>query len=108
VTRETTNGLPPEPGYENASAPAPIEASTGQHKSYWILSEEERKQGWIRPLRKTYRHTKCGAVTSMGLGLCETYAKQPGYYSHTFCVGCRDHLPVAEFVWTVDGEVVGS
>lgn len=29
-------------------------------------------------------------------------ATNPHYYSHTFCVGCRDHLPISEFVWEPD------
>lgn len=44
----------------------------------------------------------CGAVTTMGLDLCETYARDPKYYGSTFCVGCRTHLPVGNdgvFVW---------
>lgn len=52
----TTNGLPPEPGWENKGAPAPIDPKTGQHKAYWILSEEERAKGFVRPLRFTYKH----------------------------------------------------
>ncbi len=43
----------------------------------------------------------------MGLALSETYARNPKFYSSTFCVGCNTHLPVGEFVWE-DGEVVGT
>lgn len=50
----------------------------------------------------------CGATTSMGQALSETYARQPSFYGATFCVGCNRHLPVAEFVWTADGQQVGS
>lgn len=50
----------------------------------------------------------CGVVTSMGLALCETYARSPDFYGATFCVGCSEHYPVGEFVWDVDGTVVGS
>lgn len=104
----TTDGKPPREGYENATAPAPIEPTTGQHEAYWVLSEEDRKKGWVRPLRRKYIHKMCGTVTSMGLALCETYAKNPGFYSHTFCMGCNDHLPVSEFTWDEDGAEVGS
>lgn len=50
----------------------------------------------------------CGVVTTMGLPLCETYARRPDFYGSTYCVGCRMHRPVAEFRWDEDGQVVGS
>lgn len=50
----------------------------------------------------------CGTSTIMGLALCETYARNPTFYGATYCVGCRKHLPISEFTWDEDGEVVGS
>jgi hypothetical protein len=50
----------------------------------------------------------CGAGTKMGRDLSESYAREPKFYGATFCAGCRTHLPVAEFRWEPDGEVVGS
>jgi hypothetical protein len=54
----------------------------------------------------------CGTVTSMARPLCETYARDPSFYGATYCVTCRRHLPVREFVWVeadgTDGPVVGS
>ena len=50
----------------------------------------------------------CGSVTTMGRALSETYARDPKFYGATFCCACNRHLPVAEFVWTADGETVGS
>lgn len=50
----------------------------------------------------------CGAETTMSLALCETYARNPGFYGATYCVRCEKHLPVGEFRWSEDGEVVGS
>jgi hypothetical protein len=81
---------------------------TGQHETYLVLSEEERAKGFVRPLRRSYVHDKCGAVTLMGLALCETYARDPFFYGATFCVGCNGHYPVEQFKWDEDGEVVGS
>lgn len=157
----TTDGKPPAPGLETAAAPQPIGAS-GQHGAYWVLNEEERSKGFVRPVRRSYRHVGpegpkyplrdldddekeryrqfgyvkyeaypedpesslcgrywtqaqldgagkgCGTVTTMGLALCETYARDPHYYGSTFCCGCGTHLPVGEFRWTEDGELVGS
>lgn len=54
--RETTNGQPPAPGCEDGPAPQPIDPLTGQHGAYWILSEEERAKGFVRPVRTTYVH----------------------------------------------------
>jgi hypothetical protein len=44
----------------------------------------------------------------MGRSLSETYARDPSFYGATFCVHCNKHFPVAEFVWTADGQQVGS
>lgn len=52
----TTDGQPPREGHENASAPAPINPSTGQHAAYWVLSEAERAKGFVRPVRTSYKH----------------------------------------------------
>ena|SRR6185369_5389237 len=83
-------------------------AETGQHEGYVVLCPDERAKGFVRPYRDAYRHTSCGSVTTMGRALSETYARQPTFYSHTFCVNCNRHLPVAEFTWTLDGQQVGS
>lgn len=52
----------------------------------------------------------CGTVTTMNREIAETYAREPGYYGATYCVGCREHLPVGEhgeFEW-LDGTKVGT
>jgi hypothetical protein len=80
----------------------------GQQEKYLVLSDEERAKGFTRPLRRSYVHTKCGTETTMGLGLCETYARDPNFYGATFCVGCKSHFPVSEFIWSEDDMPVGS
>ena len=82
--------------------------NSGQNEKYLILSVEERAKGFVRPVRRSYIHAKCGTETTMGLALCETYARNPKFYGATFCAGCRNHVPVGEFTWTEVGEVVGS
>lgn len=102
VISSTTDGLAPRPGFETGPAPAPIDPASGQHEAYWVLSQEERAKGFVRPVRRSYRHLSCGAVTTMGTALAETYARDPDYYGSTFCVRCRGHFPVGpsgEFVW---------
>lgn len=79
-----------------------------QHEVYLVLSEEERAKGFVRPLRRSYIHEKCGAKTSMGLALCETYARDPQFYGSTYCTNCSMHLPVGDFKWSEDGAVVGT
>lgn len=52
----TTSGRPPDPDYaELNNAPEEIDSS-GQHKSYYILCEDERRKGFVRPVRRTYIH----------------------------------------------------
>lgn len=84
------------------------EGDTGQHSSYVVLCEEERRKGFVRPYRDAYKHLTCGAVTTMGRSLSETYARDPTFYGATFCCQCNAHFPVAQFVWTADGAPVGS
>lgn len=68
-----------------------------------MLSEEERAKGFVRPVRTSYKHTTCGAVTTMGRALAETYARDPWFYGGTFCCTCSMHRPLTEFRW-LDGE----
>lgn len=104
----TASGRPPE---QAGSAPAPIDPATGQHGDHWVLSEEERAKGFVRPVRDKYKHLKCGGLTRMPTTIAETYSRQPSFYSSTFCVDCRAYLPVGEageFVWLDDGTKVGT
>ncbi len=100
--RRMTDGSPEAPDHRELRP-------DGMQKGYIVLSAEERARGFVRPVRRTYVHQKCGVATTMGLALAETYARDPHFYSGTFCVGCRAHFPVGpdgEFVWD-DGEKVG-
>ncbi len=81
---------------------------TGQHEIYLVLSDEERAKGFMRPVRKTYVHTTCGAATMMVQAIAETYARNPKFYDRTYCGVCRKHLPVDEFIWNGTNEKVGS
>jgi hypothetical protein len=83
----------------------------GQQKGYVVLSDEERAKGFMRPVRRTYRHNKYGTTTTMGTALAETYARDPEFYSGTFCVACGAHFkvgPVGEFTWAGTSEKVGT
>ena len=53
----------------------------------------------------------CGTLTKMGIALAETYAREPTFYSGTYCCGCKTHFPVGadgEFVWADTNERVGT
>lgn len=60
---------------------------------YW--TEAQLKQG-------------CNTTTTMALDIAETYARNPDFYGSTFCVYCRLHLPLEQFVWDGTDEIVGS
>lgn len=84
---------------------------TGQQKDYRVLCTSERAKGFVRPVRRSYKHLKCGAVTTMVQALAETYARDPFFYSGTFCCGCGSHFPVGEdgeFVWDGSAQKVGT
>jgi len=85
-----------------------INADTGQQKAYVVLSDDERAKGFVRPVRDTYTHKVCGADTTMGKAIAETYARDPYFYNGTFCCNCKKHLPLNEFVWKGTEEQVGS
>lgn len=68
--------------------------SNGQQKGYVVLSDAERARGFVRPVRRTYVHVKCGAATTMGQSIAETYARDPQFYGGTFCVACGAHFPL--------------
>jgi hypothetical protein len=94
----------------NAGVPDPEKLPDGQHKDHWILPDEDRAKGFIRPVRTEYRHEKCGSRTTMPIKIAETYAVNPAYYGSTFCGACGGYSPVGvngEFVW-LDGSKVGS
>lgn len=85
-------------------------APDGMRRCYLILPDGARKD-LVRPLRLSYRHEKCGGVTTMARAIAETYATDPGFYGGTYCVKCGGHFPVGadgEFVWDADGTKVGT
>ena len=83
----------------------------GMQETYLVLSEDERAKGFVRTVRRAYKHLTCGVVTTMGTALAETYARDPKFYGGGYCVDCRGHYPVGadgEFVWDGDGSKVGT
>lgn len=99
-----TNGNPVPADHSHAE----IDAKTGMQKAYVVLTEAERAKGFVRPVRRTYVHLTCRTETTMSQALAETYARDPKFYSGTFCVLCERHLPLSEFRWKGTDQVVGS
>ena len=85
-----------------------IDPNSGMQRSYVVLSAEERAKGFVRQVRRTYTHKSCGSNTTMGVSLAETYARDPKFYSGTFCAACRTHFPLDQFVWAGTDEQLGS
>lgn len=103
-----TDGRQIYPEHRNIISEGPRK---GQQQDYVVLAEEERAKGFVRPVRRSYVHKRCGTTTTMGTSLAETYARQPNFYSGTFCVGCGSHFPVGEdgeFTWAGTSEKVGT
>jgi len=95
---ELTDGSPVPPDRSHVEL-----RPDGQQKGYVVLSAEERAKGFVKPVRRSYIHQKCGVLTTMGQSLAETYARDPNFYSGTFCCGCHTHFGLNEFTWE-DGE----
>ena len=83
-------------------------------KCYLVLSEEELGKGFVRPVRSSYVHVKCGTVTTMAQPIAETYARDPKFYGGTYCAGCKTHFRlvdsggVPQFRWDDDRTPVGA
>lgn len=81
----------------------------GQYENYPTIDEGEFEQ---KP-RRSYIHDEeeggCGERTRMTGDLPESVARDPSYYTKTFCSSCGEHVPVDEVRW-LDGEtwVVGG
>lgn len=83
----------------------------GMQADYVVLTDAERAKGFVRPVRDKYIHSKCGIETVMSRKLAETYARDPSFYSGTYCVGCGTHFPVGEngeFIWSGTAIKVGT
>ena len=100
-----TDGSPVTPDHRE------IDPKTGMQKGYVVLSEDERAKGFVEPVRRSYVHLTCGGVTTMGISLAETYARDPFFYSGTYCAICGTHFPTGEdgqFVWDGTEQKVGT
>jgi len=76
----------------------------GSHMGGPYVTQEEL-DAW----QKGERIGGCGGKTIMAREIAETYARNPSFYGSTWCMNCRTHIDVNEFIWDDDsGETVGS
>lgn len=86
----------------------------GQQEAYLVLSDEDLVKEFVRPVRRSYIHLKCGVLTTMGRSIAETYARNPTFYGEAFCCGCEKHFPLVDiegnrtFSWDDSEEKVGE
>ena len=45
---------------------------SGQQQDYVVLTESERHKGYVRRYRDSYRHLKCGKITTLSRAIAET------------------------------------
>lgn len=65
---------------------------------FWTQDELDRING-------------CGGKTIISQSIAETYARDPSFYSGTFCSICRNHFDIGEkgeFVWDGTDQRVGT
>jgi hypothetical protein len=99
-----TDGTPVTPDHRELQP-------NGMQKGYVVLNEDERAKGFVEPVRTSYQHSRRRGITTMGRALAETYAREPEFYSGTYCSHCGTHFNVGEdgeFVWTGTQQKVGT
>lgn len=116
---------PVRDSYIHVGAPGPRFAmrdlTKSEHARYdqygYVKYEEYPKGGticgkfWTKPELDRIAK-RCGSTTTMSQALAETYARDPSFYSGTFCSFCSKHFPVGEdgeFIWSdAPDEKVGT
>lgn len=85
---------------------------TDPPRANWLLTEEEKARGLVRPVRFTYTCLDCGADNDLqSLGLAEAMARDPGKVDNLYCARCRRYMctgPRGHFVWKGSTEKVGT
>ena len=77
----------------------------GQMKDHVTVHPTGRFKGSLSGIPQAYRHPKCGVTTKMPEEIIRSYLVNPFLYGGgSFCCGCNDYLPEAEFFWTETGQ----
>lgn len=72
----------------------------GQYENHPTIDEGD----FVQEVRKKYVHEECGSSTTMSSDIARSVARDPDYYSKTFCKSCGDYFDVDEFHWAKDGK----
>jgi hypothetical protein len=72
------------------------------------LTQQERDQGFARPVRTRVRHTFCETVSILRTTDALDMARNPASWSSCYCFNCGRRLPNEQFTWFPGGEPVGS
>jgi hypothetical protein len=77
-----------------------VPGHAGEHgKTVYVATAKEM----IR-LKQTSYYKGCGKITKMSIEIAETFARDPWFYSGTFCCTCKAHFPLNQFVWLPEGD----
>ncbi len=71
----------------------------GQYENHPTIDDGE----FVQPVRRSYVHDDCGGVTTMGDSIAKSVARDPNYYSKTFCAECGDYVDTDTVSWERDG-----
>ncbi len=111
VRRSYVHVGPPAPTYPTRALTAEEEA---RYEGMYVLFEPYPEGAHGSAIGRYWKQDQldaagkgCRTRTTMSDAIAETYARNPGFYGFTYCVGCGKHLPVADFTWD-DGSRVGS
>lgn len=80
-SKVTVSGRDPELD-TSCSAPTDEKRPDGQLKDHWTLPEEDRKKGWVRPLRTNYNHVGIGRPKNPLRDLTEDEHKRYDEYGY--------------------------
>ena len=73
----------------------------GQYENHPTIDEGSLQQ----EMRISYVHEECGKTTTIhSRSLAKSIARDPDYYSKTFCTYCREYVPTGEVHWEKDGK----
>lgn len=67
----------------------------GQQRDYVVLAKEERAKGFVRPVRRTYKHLKCGTTTTHERGgAMRPITLKPSYRNDVLSLWRREIIEV--------------
>lgn len=72
----------------------------GQYENYPTIGDGD----FVQSVQYTYVHENCGKTTTMSDNIAESVARDPHYYTKTFCANCGEHVPVEDVHWKADGQ----